>query len=322
MNEPYGDSPVLRPGSAGKEFLFQIVLTIGLFLSITFVPLAGFFSGVLTPAPTALAVIRWGFPNAWLVPGCSAVIGSLTLYLLSLSDSIPYLLALIGLGVIMGYGFRSRWPAEKTVGLSSLFVIGLMALFAILAFIETKGELVSLIEKDFQEIISAALKQFAGSSPETQELESRLVAAVPMIVRIIPGVLISCTLGISWLNLLVCRRYCRAAAIDSCVLEKLTLWKAPEFMVWFVIAGGLMLLLPVGNLSLPGINLLIVMGTIFFFQGLAIVAFYFEKWKFPFYVKGPVYAVLFLQQFASMATAVLGLFDVWFDFRKLVKKPA
>jgi mannose/fructose/N-acetylgalactosamine-specific phosphotransferase system component IIC len=42
----------------------------------------------------------------------------------------------------------------------------------------------------------------------------------------------------------------------------------------------------------------------------------------PFFVKGFVYAVLFLQQFALMATAVLGLFDVWFDFRKLVKKPA
>ena len=141
-------------------------------------------------------------------------------------------------------------------------------------------------------------------------------------MRIIPGVFISCTLGISWLNLLVSRRFCRAAGIESCVREKLTLWKTPEFIVWFVIAGGLMALLPVGDLKLLGFNLLIVIGTIYFFQGLAIVSFYFEKWKMPFFVKGFVYAVLFLQQFALMATAVLGLFDVWFDFRKLVKKPA
>ncbi len=312
----------MRPGSAGKEFLFQIVLTVGLFLSITFVPLVGFFSGVLTPAPTALAVIRWGFPNAWLVPGCSAVIGSLILYLLSLSDSIPYLLALIGLGALMGYGFRCQWSTEKIVGLASLFVIGLAGLFTILALTETKGEMVTLIERDLRGAISATLKQIGSSSPETQELESRLLETVPLIVRIIPGVLISCTLGICWLNLLICRRYCRAAAIESCVREKLNLWKNPEFIVWFVIAGGLMLLLPVGGLKLPGINLLIVMGTLYFFQGLAIVAFYFETWKLPFYVKGPVYAVIFLQQFASLATSILGLFDVWFDFRKLAKKPA
>ncbi len=153
-------------------------------------------------------------------------------------------------------------------------------------------------------------------------MESTLLESVPLIVRIIPGVLISCVIGISWLNLLVSRRYCRAVAIECCVSDKLTLWKSPEFIVWFVIAGGLMVLLPVGDLKLPGINVLLVMGTIYFLQGLAIVAFYFERWKMPLYVKGFVYAVMFLQQFASLAVAVLGLFDVWFDFRKLVKKPA
>jgi uncharacterized protein YybS (DUF2232 family) len=182
--------------------------------------------------------------------------------------------------------------------------------------------MVRLIEQDLRGAISAALKQFGSSSPETRELESKLLETVPVIVRIMPGVLMACTLGISWLNLLVSLRYCRAAAIESCVREKLTLWKAPEFIVWFVIAGGLILLLPVGDLKLAGINLLIVTGTIYFLQGLAIVAFYLERWKLPFYVNGFVYAVLFLQQFASMAMVVLGLFDVWFDFRKLGKKPA
>ena len=322
MNAPQGDLPVLRPGSAGKEFLLLIVLTVGLFLSITFVPLVGFFPGILTPAPTVLAAIRWGFPNAWLVPGCSAVIGSLILCLLNLSDSVAYLLALIGMGALMGYGIRRQWSTEKIVGLSSLFVIGVAGLFVILAFTETKGEMVRLIEQDLRSAISDALKQFGSTSPETQELENKLLETVPLIVRIMPGVLMACTLGISWLNLLVARRYCRAAAIESCVRENLTLWKAPELIVWFVIAGGVILLLPVGDLKLAGINLLIVTGTIYFFQGLAIVVFYLERWKLPFYVKGFVYAVLFMQQLVSMATAVLGLFDVWFDFRKLGKKPA
>ena len=312
----------MRLGSAGKEFFFQIVLTIGLFLSISFVPLAGFFFGLLTPAPTALSIIRWGLPAAWYVPGFAGVLGSLILYLLDSSHSIPYLLALIGMGAIIGYGSRSQWSTEKTIGVSSLLVIGIAGLFSILVFSETRGEIVRLIEQDLRGAISATLKQFGSASPETQELEQNLLDTVPLIVRIIPGVFISCTLGISWLNLLVSRRFCRAAGIESCVREKLTLWKTPEFIVWFVIAGGLMALLPMGDLKLLGFNLLIVIGTIYFFQGLAIVSFYFEKWKMPFFVKGFVYAVLFLQQFALMATAVLGLFDVWFDFRKLVKKPA
>ncbi len=312
----------MRPGSAGKELLLLIVLTVGLFLSINFVPLVGFFPGMLTPAPTVLAVIRWGFPNAWLVPGFSAIIGSLILYLLDLSDSIPYLLALIGMGALMGYGFRRQWSTEKIIGICSLFVIGMAGLFVMVAFTETKGEMVGLMEQDLRGAISAALKQLGSSSPETHELESKLLETVPLIVRIIPGVLVACTLTVSWLNLLISLRYCRAAAIEYCVREKLTLWKAPEFIVWFVIAGGLTLLLPVGDLKLAAINLLIVMGTIYFLQGVAIVAFYLERWKLPGYVKGFVYAVVFLQQFASMATAALGLFDVWFDFRKPKKEPA
>ncbi len=314
--------PDFRPGSAGKEFLLLIVLTVGLFLSISFVPLVGFFPCMLTPAPAALAFIRWGLPNAWLVPGCSAVIGSLILYLLNLSDNVVYLLTLIGMGVLIGYGLRRQWSTEKIVGISTLFGIAIAALFVILAFTETKGEMVRLIEQDLRGAISAALKELGSSSPEIQEMEKNLLETVPLIVRIMPGVFVSCTLGISWLNLLVSLRYCRSAATEYCVRTKLTLWKAPEFIVWFVIAGGLMVLLPVGDMKMPAINLIIVMGTIYFLQGIAIVAFYLEKWQSPFYVKGFVYALLFLQQFASMAAAVLGLFDVWFDFRKLGKEPA
>ncbi len=322
MNVPLGNLPVFRSGSAGKEFFLQIVVTVALFLSISFVPVAGFFAGIMTPAPISFAVIRRGFPSAWPVPGCAALIGSLILYSLDMYSNIPYLFALIGMGTVMGYGFRSQWSTEKIVGLSSLIVIVMGGLFALLALVETRGEMVRMMEQDLRDTISATLKQLGVSSAETLELESNLLESVPLIVRIIPGVLISCAMGISWLNLLISRRYCRVAAAEYCVLDRLSLWKNREFLVWFVIAGGLMVILPVGDLRLAGINLLIVMGTLYFFQGLAIVAFYFERWKTPLLVKGFIYAVLFLQQFASMAIAALGLFDVWFDFRKLAKKPA
>lgn len=311
----------MRPGTAGKQLLFQIVLTIGLFLSIAFVPLAGFFSSMLTPVPVALAVIRWGYPNGWLVPGCSAVLGSLALYLLDLSQCIPYLLGLIGMGALMGYGLRRQWSTDKVIGFSSLFMIALAGVFFILAFIQTKGQVVQLAEQFLGEAISSTMKQLGSGSLGAQEMEGKLLEAVPLIVRIMPGMLISCTLVTCWLNLVVSRRFCRTDAFER-VREKLVLWKSPEFIVWFVIASGLMVLLPVSGLRLPGINVLIVLGTVYFLQGLAIAAFYFEKWKLPLFVKGFVYALLFTLKFASMATVALGLFDVWFDFRKLAKKPA
>ena len=302
--------------------MLLILLTLVLFLTILFLPPVGFFSGMLTPAPTAVALIRWGLPNALLVPGCSVLIGSLVLYLLNISDFIPYLLALMGVGALIGYGLRSRWSIEKVVGLSSLVLIGAAALVLVFVLAEAKGDLFGRIEQEMHAAISTALKQFWGESPESQELESKLAEVVPMMVQTMPGMFVSCALGISWLNLLISRRYCRMASIELCTPEKLALWKTPEFIVWFAIAGGLMALVPVGDLRVAGINLLIVMGSIYFLQGLAIMAFFFERWRLPFFVKGILYALLFVQQFASMATAVLGLFDIWFDFRKLTRKQA
>jgi len=319
---PNENLPVSRLGSAGKDLLLPIVLTVVLFLSIYYVPLAGFFAGMLAPSPISLAVIRLGFPNAWLVPCCAALAGSLALSFVGLTGNIPYLLSLIGMGVLMGYGLRSKWSTEKVVGLSSLFVIGVAGLFALLAFMDAKGEMVGMLERELREMISATLKQFGGSSAENQELETNLLAYVPSVVRIYPGMLVSCSILIAWLNLLVSRKYCRAAAPECCSFDRLTLWKTPEFLVWFFIAGGLMMLLPPEDLRMTGNNVIIVMGTLYFLQGLAIVSYYFDRWKMPFFIKGFVYAVMFLQQFASIVIAALGLFDVWFDFRKLVKKPA
>lgn len=299
-----------------------MVLTVVLFLSISFVPLAGFFSGMLTPSPVSTAFIRRGGRNGWAVSCCAAVAGCLVLCLLGLYYSIPYFLALIGMGVVMGHGIRNQWSTEKIIGYSSLLVIGMAALFAALAYIETGGEMVHLLEQDFREAISSTLKQLGVSSPEGIEVENSLLDSVPLIVRIMPGVLLSSAVVIAWLNLLISRRFCRAAAMETYVADRLVLWKAPEFLVWFVIAGGLMIIVPVPDLKMPGINVIIVMGTLYFLQGLAILAFFFERWNLPLFIKGFIYAMLFLQQFASMIVAALGLFDVWFDFRKLVNKPA
>ncbi len=313
--------PSSRLTGVGKELLFHILLTLALFASITFVPVAGFISGILTPAPTAISVIRWGYPLAWTVPAGASILGMVVLLALGMAHSIPYFLALLGMGVVLGHGLKSGWASERVVGLSSMVVIGMSCLLLAMAYLETQGEMVPLIEQDLRSAISSGVKALGAPGPETLALETSLLDSVPMIVRIMPGISVACTFGIVWLNLLVARRYFRGADLEGCVGEKLIHWKAPEFLVWVAIAGGLMLLQPWSSLQYPGMNILIVLGSVYFLQGLAIIAFYFDKFKMPIFPRALIYALLFLQQFASMATAALGLFDMWFDFRK-IKKPA
>jgi uncharacterized protein YybS (DUF2232 family) len=322
MNLPEGNLPAFRLGSAGKEFFFHIVLTLSLFVSFSFIPLAGFLLGILTPLPTVLALIRHDVQGGWPVPAGAAVSGTLILFGMDMMHSVPYLLIFLGMGTVMGYGIRREWAAAKVIGFSGLILAAASVLFVVIAWVETDGELVKVLEQDLQGAISGAMKQFGTQSPETQALESTLIGSVPLMVRVMPGITFASALGIPWLNLLAARRYCSKMALEFCVRENLKCWKSPEVLVWPVIASGLSLLLPWADLQIVALNVLIVLGSIYFIQGLSIAAFYFEKWNMPFSLRCLIYAIVMLQQFASLATAALGLFDMWFDFRKMAKKPA
>ncbi len=312
MNETRQDLPVRPAGGEIKEFMILTVLTVGLFLS-------GLFA-FLTPAPAAFAIARRGAGRGWVVPAGAALLGSLIFYPLGPFELGIYLL-LIAMGVLIGRGFLQMWPAPKTVGISTLLALGGAASFVFAAYLMTKGQIVPLFEHYLRGQIGQAVKLLgAAGSARTEEIKKGLLEMVPQVVGMLPGIFISSTLMVSWANLLLCRRYCRGVAPDDDRQERLCLWKSPEHLVWVAIAAGLMFLVPSRAVNLLGSNVMLVIGTVYFFQGLAVVAFYFEKWRAPIFVKGFICAVLLLEGTSRIAVAAMGLFDVWFDFRKRDKQ--
>ena len=63
-----------------------------------------------------------------------------------------------------------------------------------------------------------------------------------------------------------------------------------------VIGCGLTLLLPSKALKMFGLNGLIILMTIYFFEGIAIVSFYFEKKEFSRILRLFLYTLIVLQQ--------------------------
>jgi uncharacterized protein YybS (DUF2232 family) len=60
--------------------------------------------------------------------------------------------------------------------------------------------------------------------------------------------------------------------------------------------------------------------SVYFFQGIAIVSFYFNKKKFPRMIRIFLYTLVAVQQLVLLAVIGLGFFDMWFNFRKLAKQ--
>jgi uncharacterized protein YybS (DUF2232 family) len=83
-----------------------------------------------------------------------------------------------------------------------------------------------------------------------------------------------------------------------------------------VIGCGLILLIPSGSVKLIGLNGLIMLMMVYFFAGIAIVSFYFEKKRFPRLLRIFLYSLIALQQFVLILVIGLGFFDVWLNFRK------
>ena len=97
----------------------------------------------------------------------------------------------------------------------------------------------------------------------------------------------------------------------------LKLWRPPEQLVWGVVASGSLLLLPSPALKMFALNGLLILMTIYFFGGIAIVSFFFEKKGLPRMVRIFLYSFLAIQQIALLLVVGIGLFDIWLNFRKI-----
>jgi uncharacterized protein YybS (DUF2232 family) len=67
-----------------------------------------------------------------------------------------------------------------------------------------------------------------------------------------------------------------------------------------------------------GLNGLLVMLLIYFFQGIAIVSFYFEKMRLPLLARWVLY--FFTLQVLPLVIG-LGVFDMWLNVRKIKSNP-
>jgi uncharacterized protein YybS (DUF2232 family) len=303
-----------------KELIVGVTATLLFFLSVAMIPVFGVFAGVFTPLPSLLVYYRWGSPLAFWVPGGAAILGYALLAFLNLSQSLPYLLEMLLLGLLLGLGMRRNWSIERTVGTASLFVFAA----GTLVFLITSGagnESAGMqMERDLHETLAMILQQYGAAAPDKQAVEEAFQKMLPLLLKLLPGAALSSTLMACWLNLVVAKRYCRIHQLPTPAWQEWRQWKAPDFLVWIVIASGVLLLLPFGDLKIPGLNVLMVGGVIYLFQGLAIAGFYFERWNLPRVIRAVLYAVILVQQFFTLGAMLMGLFDIWIDFRRLSRE--
>jgi len=162
------------------------------------------------------------------------------------------------------------------------------------------------------------LYQGMGMSEKNIEIISNSLDQIQyVLVRIIPALAVVSTLFVTWATLLLARPMLVGRKLLYPDFGPLNEWKAPDHLVWGAIGCGLVLLLPNSGIKLIGINGLLILMAVYFFQGIAIVSFFFEKKQFPRMLRFFIYSLVAVQQIMLLLVIGLGFFDMWLNFRKL-----
>jgi hypothetical protein len=129
-------------------------------------------------------------------------------------------------------------------------------------------------------------------------------------VQLFWGVTGSLILSIMWINLLIASRVRKM---------RVRTWKSPDWMVVFFIAASVLVLVQHDLIHTIGLNLLIVVSQIYFFQVLAVVATAILEFNWSKLIRWVIYLLILSQIYIMIGVAALGLFDTWFNFRNMIR---
>jgi len=307
-----------------KEFILGIGVTTTFFLLVVLSPIVGFVFSLIAPLPIAFFYWRLG-----RIPGIAIFLLSFGLLVAvfrigGFEESLTFFLVLGAAGIIIPEVLRRRYGIEKTVGLSLAALVVLI--FAVLSYYsQVLGRpVVDIVQQYVNESIQYSIslyEEIGIPQDQVDNLKENAGAVSSWIVDHSAALFFMSTTFFIWLNVLGMRMFLQGRDPAFPDFGDLACWKLPDWVVWFVIAAGALMIVPEDIAKIIGLNALIVLLFLYLLQGLSIVQFFFRKKNIPKYLRGLFYALIVLYQYLLVFIAAIGLFDIWVDFRKM-KRPA
>jgi len=299
-----------RP-SAAKDMLLGICLCIMIFaISYTF-PFLGVFALLVLPLPVLFYRLKLGRNSGGIIAGASFVV--LMVMTRGFAFDSLYFGALLITGLFLGECIERNMGIERTMVFTVTGVTGTaLAVFLIYAGMQATpmGNMVSDYISQYFSLTSALYKDMGIEKEQIAALNSAFLI-------VLPGMFIVSYMTTVWLNILIIKKLLARIGIPLAHMENLNRFKAPDPLVWGVIGLGVLLALPVGAVKYVAVNCLIVLMLVYFFQGIAIISFFFQKKGSPVFLKVFCYGLIAVQIYFLILVIGLGFFDNWLNFRKL-----
>ncbi len=303
-------------GYYDREYLKGVGLSIAVLLMPTLsVGMAWLF--FFAPLPLIYFPIAHGFDKGFRIIFHATLI---SVGIALLTGTIPVLLfslSLMPAGFVVARSLNRQRSIHNALGVGSI-TLGITWLAA--GFLIGAANQVNLYQEILHQIDAGLLSanETYSKSPdvplETQvELQAAFTRIREVTPKVFPGVLATITFSTVWLNILLANWLLKRAG--SSAWGDVSQWRLPEPLVWVFIGAGSMLFLP-GALNTLGLNLMIVMGTLYFMQGFAVLNSLCLRWSVPNTIRIMILFLLVIQAYGFILLAILGLADIWVNFRR------
>jgi uncharacterized protein YybS (DUF2232 family) len=286
--------------------------------------LLGWLNGLFAVPVFYLLTVN-GFRSGLTTLHISLVIAGIGALLMHRLDFFLFSLTVIPLGYSL---FKSAANQESAAvsGGKGVAVLGLTWLifwgvYGAVMGINPYKQLIEMLDLGFQQSLVFYTSKEAGLPPEMmfalQEVISGLRKAMP---ALLPGLLASALVITVLVNMIVSNTLANYFSKGVFPWGAYSTWELPEQLVWVPITAITLMLIGKGDLLHTGGWLLMLSGLLYFFQGLAIFIALLERWNVPVYIKGILYFILIIQSYGLLILALLGISDIWFNFRKRIEE--
>lgn len=307
-----------RTGDMSKDLVTGTLITCLAVTVCALVPIAGLVGSAFIPVPLIFYGFKAGRPTVRLI----ALAAGGYVLLLGGQSELLFFGELLLIGVLMGELMKRGWPLERMAAAVCGAAFGAAAAAMwVFGLFTGRGLLETLADgvRHNLELTLQLYRDMGLSQEQVGFLESSLDVIQQIMVGMMPALVIGSTLMTVWVCLLSARPLLRSRGLPVPDYGTLDHWKAPEVLVWGVIASGVLLLLPGLTLKTVGLNGLAVLTIVYFFQGIAIVAYFLRKKQVPRVARIVLYGMIAIQQLVMLAVVGVGFFDTWFNFRKIGK---
>lgn len=304
-----------------------------LFLYLIFLaPQLWFVSFSILPFPVLYVSAKSGIYSGATVGILIFIISG---FLIGAVLSLLFFVFIMLMGIGQSIMVSKNFSANKFLYLSTVIIVSCFLMAGVFSYavyrinvFNTGKKIINLSLNEAKKVyIENKLYKSAGLSrsqfEESFELTKKTAQTVPYLL---PSIIVLFSGWVVLLNIIISQYGLKVLKLSSNPLLVFSKWQMPWYFTWGFIFGLTLKLFyryfPFSYMvsSIIGNNLLIAFGVLFFIQGFCVIYSFFEKKKVSALKKGFFMGIALFVQFLFQGLTWLGLFDVWFDYRGLLRE--